>query len=77
MSNLLQKHQEFLEELEKLIAPVMDVSKNETFTREECEHLVLAIASDALIKGSSELYEEAISDIITANEYFTKKAKGV
>jgi hypothetical protein len=73
MIKLLQKYNEFIEELEVATGSLKGVFKQETFTREECEQLVTATAARFSIYGDIEAYEEAIEAIIGAKKYFLKK----
>ena len=73
MNKLLQKYNEFIEELDVSTGSLKGVFKKETFTREECEQLVTATAARFSIYGDIEAYEEAIEAIIDAKKYFLNK----
>lgn len=63
MSKLLQKYEEFLEELELTAEPFQKLALKETFTNEECQDMVATCTAVAILRSQEEISKECIREI--------------
>ncbi len=70
MSKLLQKYEEFLEELELTVEPFQKFALQETFTNEECQDMIAVCTAVAILRGQEEISKECIREIEHALKVF-------
>ena len=70
MSKLLQKYEEFLEELELTVEPFQKLALQETFTNEECQDMVATCTAESILRSQEEINKECIREIENAVEVF-------
>lgn len=63
MSKLLQKYEEFLEELELTVEPFQKLALQETFTNKECQDMVSVCTAAAILLSQEEINKECIREI--------------
>lgn len=63
MSKLLQKYEEFLEELELTVEPFQKLALQETFTNKECQDMVSVSTAVAILLSQEEISKECIKEI--------------
>lgn len=63
MSKLLQKYEDFLEELELTLEPFQKLALQETFTNTECQDMVSVSTAAAILLSQEEISKECIREI--------------
>lgn len=63
MSKLLQKYEEFLEELELTVEPFQKLALQETFTNKECQDMLSVSTAVAILLSQEEISKECIREI--------------
>lgn len=70
MSKLLQKYEEFLEELELTVEPFQKLALQETFTNEECQDMIAVCTAGSILLSQEEFNKECIREIEHALKVF-------
>lgn len=70
MSKLLQKYEEFIEELELTVEPFQKLALKETFTNKECQDMVSVSTAAAILRSQEELNKECIREVQAMAERF-------
>lgn len=63
MSKLLQKYEEFLEELELTVEPFQSLGLRESFSTKECQDMVSVPTAAAILRSQEEINKECIREI--------------
>lgn len=63
MSKLLQKFEEFLEELGLTLEPFQKFALQETFTNDECQGMVAVTTAAAILRSQEDINKECIREI--------------
>lgn len=70
MSKLLQKYEEFLEELELTVEPFQKLALQETFTNKECQDMISVCTAAAVLRSQEEISKECIREIVNGLKCF-------
>jgi len=70
LSKLLAKYEAFLSELEDSVEPFQKFADQETFTNEECQHMIAVCTAASILRGQEDLTKECVREIERGLKYF-------